>query len=200
MPDIIDLPNIIPSKCSWIVIPSSQADFNPYSKIEQVSDEPGEKWQVKLEWKNLPHTYGRDIRGALMALRGQVNQLRVKDFAHSNIGSFSGIARVKGSSQYGIALLVDGLTENSTVGRIGDRFQLGKRVHELTQNAVTNGSGEVTLKFVPEIMIPPADNVALTLTEPKGLFIMKDPKQIPDFSHSVRVFKSISITLIESLR
>ncbi|KGJ86451.1 hypothetical protein, partial [Colwellia psychrerythraea] len=147
MPNIIDLPDITPSKCSWMVIPSSTAAFNPYSKVEQVSEEPGEKWQVKLEWKNLPHAYGRDIRGALIALRGQVNQLRVKDFAHSNIGSFPGVARVKGAGQYGIVLLVDGLTANTVVGHIGDRFQLGKRVHELTQNAVTNSSGQVTLKF-----------------------------------------------------
>lgn len=197
---IIDLPAIDPSASSFIVIPASTADFNPYSQIEQVAEEPGDKWQAKITWTNLPHLLGRDIRGALVGLRGQVNQLRVKDFAHQNLGSWSGTARVKGSGQYGIALTVDGLAVNSLVGKIGDRFQLGKRVHELTQNANTNANGEVTLKFVPEIITPTVDNTALILTEPKGLFMLSDPKQIPDFSHSPRVFKSISITLIESLR
>lgn len=200
MPIIIDLPDISPSESSWVPMPSTTADFNPYSNVEQVSEEPGEKWHVKLQWKNIPHRLGRDIRGALIGLRGQVNQLRVKDWAHNNIGSFAPMALVNGTGQYGTALAVDGLAANTQVGFIGDRFQLGTRVHELTQHAITNASGQVTLKFVPEIMLTPSDNTPLILNAPKGLFILKDPKQIPDFSHSPRVFKSISIDLIESLR
>lgn len=197
---IIDMPNVAPSKSAWNMQFASKADFNPYSQVEQVWDEPGDKWIVKLSYKNLPHAQGRELRGALMALRGQVNKLRIKDWAHSNMGSWAGTPKVRGVDQVGLILTIDGMSVNSTIGYVGDRFQLGTRVHELTQDAATNSSGIVTLKFVPEIINPPADNEPLILLEPSGLFILKDPKQIPDFSKTVRVFPLIQLDLVEALR
>ncbi len=197
---IIDMPNVVPSKSAWNMQFASKADFNPYSKVEQVWDEPGDKWIVKLSFKNLPHLQGRELRGALMALRGQVNKLRVKDWAHGNVGSWSGVPKVKGAEQVGLILTIDGMTANSTIGYVGDRFQLGTRVHELTQDAQTNSLGAVTLKFVPEIINPPTDNEPLIMLEPSGLFILKDSKQIPDFSKTVKVFPLIQFDLIEAIR
>ncbi|GLX86378.1 hypothetical protein tloyanaT_26310 [Thalassotalea loyana] len=197
---IIELPDIIPSKCGFNIRPASQVNINPYNQVEQVWDEPGDRWVATLEWRVIKHDEGRQIRAALNALRGSVNLLRVKDFAHKNSGTWSGSPRVNGNNQYGTTLYIRGMTANHTFGRLGDRFQLGERIHELTEDATADGTGKCWLKFTPEIINPKADGDILSLTNIAGLFFIEDPSDIPTFSGSARVFRNVSIRLKEALR
>ncbi len=198
---IIEMPQIItPSRSSFTILPSTQAQFNPYSQVEQIWDEAGDKWIVSLQWTLLPSADGRALRASLNALRGQVNILRVGDAAHSNIGAWPGTPRVFGAGQYGTILQVTDLGSNEFVAAIGDRFQLGNRMHELTASVVSDGLGQATLYFTPEIITPPSNNAALITQDIKGLFMLKDATHIPTFSRSRRFFRSVSLDLIEAIR
>ncbi|GLX85050.1 hypothetical protein tloyanaT_13020 [Thalassotalea loyana] len=197
---IIDLPDITPSKCAFNIRPASQVNFNPYNQVEQVWDEPGDRWVAMLEWDAVKHEDGRQIRAALNALRGSINLLRVKDYAHQNLGTWSGSPRVNGNNQYGTTLHIRGMTAYQTFGRIGDRFQLGDRIHELTEDATADSTGKCWLKFAPEIINSKADGTVLSITDIAGLFFIENPGDIPTFSQSPSVFRNVAIRLKEALR
>lgn len=82
---------------------------------------------------------------------------------------------VNGADQTGATLAIDGVQASKTgVFLAGDWFQLGSgsssRLHMVTADADSNGSGEATLDIWPPLRASPADNVALTITNPKGVF------------------------------
>ena len=124
----------------------------------------------------------------------------LKDTAHQNEGNWSGTAKVNGANQYGTILNVTGFTANTKVALAGDRFTINDRMHELTQDATTNGSGQTTLHFEPEITAPPAHSAVLIHINPYGKFYLKSPKEIPSFSQNKRGVRNVKINFVESLR
>lgn len=84
-------------------------------------------------------------------------------------------ALVNGADQTGATLAIDGLqASKADVFKAGDYFQIGtgssSRLHMVTADADSNGSGEATLDIWPPLRASPADNAALTITSPKGVF------------------------------
>jgi hypothetical protein len=82
---------------------------------------------------------------------------------------------VRGASQTGETLAVDGLRPNQTgILKAGDWLQLGSgsstRLHKILQDADTNVDGKATLDIFPKLRSSPADNAAVTLSSPKGLW------------------------------
>lgn len=75
-----------------------------------------------------------------------------------------GTPLVKGASQTGRSLLVDGLTVGVTF-KAGDCFSFDNTVyremHMIKADVTANGSGEATLTFTPAIRQSPADNAAV---------------------------------------
>ena len=84
-------------------------------------------------------------------------------------------ALVNGADQTGATLAVDGLQASKTdVFKAGDYFQVGtgssSRLHMVTADADSNASGEATLDIWPPLRSSPADNAAVTVSSPKGVF------------------------------
>jgi hypothetical protein len=68
-----------------------------------------------------------------------------------------------GGGQTGSTLNIDGAPNSITNwARAGDYFNVAGRLHRLTANANSNGSGQVTLNFEPPIYVAPADNAPIT--------------------------------------
>lgn len=195
------LPAITPSRSSFKIVPASQAIFNPYSKVETIIEEPGDKWSVSLSWRFLKPIELRELRSFLHSLRGQSGRCYIRDSAHANTGSWAGAPKVGAAGQYGNLLSVVGFTANRTaVANPGDRFTLNGRLHEVTAVVNSNSTGAATIRFEPEIITPPAANTPLIFTQPYGTFMMRDPSQIPDFSQAKSGARDVSIGFIEALR
>ncbi|MGL4489215.1 MAG: hypothetical protein ACRCU5_07215 [Rhizobiaceae bacterium] len=194
------LPAMTPSRSAFRIMPASKAIFNPYSNVETIIEEPGDKWVVDLAWKFLKPLELRELRSFLHALRGQAGRCFITDTAHRNLGSWAGTPRVYGPGQYGNILTVSGFTANATVAKAGDRFTVSNRLHELTEDAVTSGTGSVVLRFEPEIINPPAANEPVIHTNPYCAFMLKSPDQIPTFSQAKSGAKDVSISFIEAIR
>ena len=90
----------------------------------------------------------------------------------SLLGNGGGTPLVNGASQTGSSLITDGWSNNTLVLRAGDIFKVAgsNLVYDVTADATTNASGQVTLSINPPIFSggSPADNAALTINTTPG--------------------------------
>jgi hypothetical protein len=92
----------------------------------------------------------------------------------SPIGTWAGSPKVLGAQAAGVTSIpMDGFTAAATV-KAGDRFQTGggstAHLHEVTQDAVADGSGLLTLEIWPRLRAALADNDTFITSSPKGLW------------------------------
>jgi hypothetical protein len=115
---------------------------------------------------------------ALVSLNGMEGSFLLGDTANTTPrGTATGTPLVKGAGQTGRTLITDGWTAGVTgIVKAGDWFQLGSgstaRLHKIMVDANSNGSGEATLDIWPALRSSPADNAALTVSSPKGRFML----------------------------
>lgn len=103
------------------------------------------------------------------------------------LGVATGTPLVAGAGQAVGAktLNVDGFTAStSNIMRRGDYFALDNNLYQVTEDANSVGGGAVTLSHWPPLRKVPADNAALDVTEPQGIFRVMTPANhsiSPDF-------------------
>lgn len=150
---------------------------SPFTLQQQVQRHAGQSWSIDV---SLPPIRDRDTveqwAAFLLSLNGREGTFLMGDpTRRAPRGSGGGTPLVKGASQTGQTLAIDGCPLSTTDWlRAGDYIQLGSgstsRMHRLLADADTNGSGEVTLDIWPRLRESPADNAPITITSPKGLW------------------------------
>lgn len=169
-----------------VSLPSSPANFSaakfginwntslhmsPLSRVQQSLERPGALWQA--EFVVPPLLLAADAaawKGFLVSLRGRHGTFRAGDPSYSGPrGSAGGAPLVNGASQTGRALITDGWSAAATF-KIGDQFQLGDYLYMMVEDVTADGSGNATLVFDPPLRSSPADNLALTISAPKGIW------------------------------
>jgi len=124
------------------------------------------------------------LLGTLAALRGQANRLRVPVHDNPIQGAYGGTPLVKGASQTGSSLIIDGLTVSVTkwIGQ-GDYFSVivngEPELKMCTADINSDINGELTLTFEPRLRAAPAENAVIyvedgVLTKPSGIFLLKN--------------------------
>jgi hypothetical protein len=174
---------------------------SPFSFAEQVIRYSGEIWEIEVGLPNMLREDAEYFNAFLLKLRGRWGTFLIGDpNAATPRGAWAGTPLVKGASQTGATLLIDGLTPSTTI-KAGDNFQLGSgstsRLHKVLNDTTANGSGEATLDIAPNIRTSPADNAALTIANPRGLFRLND--SIQPFSINSNSIYNISFKATESL-
>lgn len=78
-------------------------------------------------------------------------------------GTAAGTPLVNGGAQIGSELVTDGWAINSLVLRKGDFIEIDgdRKIYQITADATSNGSGEVTLSLYPALRRTPPDNVTV---------------------------------------
>ncbi len=117
------------------------------------------------------------------------------------VGIGTGVPLVKGASQVGNTLLTDGWTAGQTgIMKRGDWFQLGtgatSTLHRVVQDANSDGSGNATLEIWPGLRTSPADNAALTLSSPKGVFRLAGA--VPESYDETKMCNGMSFVAVEA--
>lgn len=149
--------------------------FSPYTLHDQAFRWPGEQWMVDF---TMPPMGDPDIANEWKAfgvrLEGSYGRFYMGDpSAPTPRGVATGTPLIKGAGQVGNSIVTDGWTSGVTgILKAGDYVQIGTRLHMQTVDVNSNGSGEATLTLQPAVISAPADNSAVVVNNPKGIFRM----------------------------
>jgi hypothetical protein len=187
------------------MLPVPVVGFNrsPTTGQQQIYEWPGQWLQFNVTLPAMHEAAAGDWAGFFMALRGSVGTFLLgPSIRKSPRGIATGTPLVKGGSQVGNTLVTDGWTAGQTgIMKRGDWFQLGtaatSTLHRVVQDANSNGSGEATLEIFPGLRSSPADNAALTITNPKGLFRLASP--VPEAYDSQKICDGMSFTAFDAI-
>lgn len=174
----LTFPSVGIKRSSFRILRVTSQSESIFTKAQQNYKFSGEQWAGEVTFQPCRRADAAEIQAFLGELYGKYGTFLYGDpdaLQQGIRGAGGGTPLVKGASQTGNTLLIDGLTSAlSNVYRKGDYFQLGtgldSRLYMITQDINSNTAGEATLQFVPALRSSPADNAALTFTSAKGLF------------------------------
>jgi hypothetical protein len=155
------------------------AQTSPFTGSQQIQDWGGDWWEVSFD---VALTKGRDGRRlsafftGLGGLRGWFI-LRDPSAARPDLAQLD--IAVAGAGQTGTVLITSGWAANAPALEAGDFFSLNTgqdmRLHQITEDAVADASGQAVLRFTPRLRSAPVDlspvelaapGLALRLTQP----------------------------------
>jgi len=174
-PDII-----IPWDMDFRLLGNTQEFPSPLSQSVQTSELPGAKWIATLAWQAMDYTDAYKLQAFLNGLLGMAGRFYLGDFRHETpSGIATGTPLVKGLGTKGSTSLdTDGWTASQTgIMKAGDYFKVGYELKQMTADVDSDGDGNATLVFVPELRAAPADNAPLTVQAPKCVMMLKDDNQ-----------------------
>lgn len=170
-----------PSTVQWNLVAMTQALISPFDGSVQTVATPGARWKGSLSFSNLPLADWRALSAFVASLNGRAGRFTYGPpqgwrRAAATIG---GTVRVNGAGQTGTTLAVDGLPNSVVVFEVGDWISFPNaasrpQLHQVTAQATTNGSGQVTLSIAPPLRGSPADNAVVTWDGPTGVFMLAD--------------------------
>lgn len=172
----LSLPSKGPRRLQWRAGSTVGVSTSPFTAEDQVYVHQGEWWECDVTLPPMKRADAEPWVGFLLGLNGREGTFLLGDSANTAPrGVGTGTPLVKGGSQTGKTLETDGWTAGQTgILKAGDWFQLGSgssaRLHKVVQDADSDGSGNATLEIWPRLRSSPADNAALTVSSPKGLF------------------------------
>lgn len=162
----------------------------------QVQEHQGQAWEVSGALELLNRDQAEEYNAFITALNGRKGTFLL---GPAGSGTTRGIATgtpvVMGAAQTGAELITDGWTISQTgILKAGDFIQLGtgatSTLHRILVDADSDGSGEATLDIWPNIITALADNATIVVSNPVGLFRMKNnilPVEIrPPNQHTIR--------------
>lgn len=161
----------------------------------QVQEHQGVAWEISATLELLNRDQAEAYNAFILKLGGRKGTFTMSvPGSETARGIATGTPLVNGADQTGQELVTDGWTPSQTgILKAGDFFQLGSgsttTLHKVLDDVDSDGSGNATITFAPKIVSAPADNAAITVASPKGLFKLKNnliPVNIkPPNQHSV---------------
>lgn len=153
-----------------------QRTRSPFSFAGKTYVHAGQMWRAEVDYPQIHVDEAREWIALLSELSSGALRFHLGDPARTSpAGTWSGTPVVKGASQTGQTLVVDGFNTSETdVAKAGDLFQLGsgtsQRLHQVVEDASSDINGEVTLKIWPRLRESPADNESIVTDSPEGTF------------------------------
>lgn len=161
-----------PRVLDWSLQPNTQSFQSPLSGAVQTVELPGARWKASFLMENLTEADSAAMQAFLVKLRGRAGRFSLYNFARDKPrGTQGGAPLVKGAGQSGTTLIIDGCTVGATL-LAGDYLEVNGELKMVVASATANGSGEMTLTIEPPLRVSPADNAAVTLTQPKAIFML----------------------------
>lgn len=163
-----------PGACEWVLEANTQTFTSPLSRATQTVEMPGARWRVSFTLENLQEADTAKLNAFMAQLRGKAGRFYLCNFARQMPrGTASGTPLVKGASQTGTTLALDGFTAGATL-LAGDYFAVGGELKIVVADAAADGSGEMSVTFEPPLRTSPADNAPVTLSQPSATFMLTD--------------------------
>lgn len=159
----------------------------------------GGLWAIDVRMPPLTGDDHRLLRNWLFKIGRVGNWGQITDHSYSRAGVGGGTPLVKGASQDGLTLVMDGATADVTGWlKAGDRIGLANgRLVEVATDCDSDSSGNVTASLVNPILDAPDDNSAVEIDAPALVVRIADPS----FSYDNRPadFHGHAFTLIQDI-
>jgi len=160
------------------IAPRSAVAINtsPFTGQQQVYQHPLQMLTASIELPPMGRADAATFIAALISLQGAAGTFIFGDPAWTSPrGIGTGTPLINGAGQTGTTLNTDGWTNSQTnILRAGDWIQVGtgstRQLCMVLVDANSNGAGEAVLELFPRIRTAYADNVAITTTNPKGVW------------------------------
>jgi hypothetical protein len=180
----ITYPLVLPSTLKWKTTSWDSEDRtaeirSPFTGHGQALVWPYQRWTPTLTLVAMKRDDAQDWAAWLRSLRGRSGTFLLGDPTRrlplGQAATFPGTPRVKGAGQSGGSLLIDGAPASKEGWlKRGDLVQLGAgasaRLHEISEGVNTSAAGEAALELWPDLRESPADDSAIVLANPVGVF------------------------------
>jgi len=152
----------------WGIVYNTMRHVSPLNRVTQTIERPGALWTGSFVLPPMERADAEEWIAFLLKLRGMSGRFYGYDpSARTPRGVATGTPLVNGASQTGTSLNTDGWTTSTTnILRTGDYFQVGTELKKVVQDINSDGVGAATLVFEPPLRSSPADNAAITTTNP----------------------------------
>ncbi len=149
---------------------------SPSSGYVQVRNNANARWEASFTIRLMKSSeeLANDWRAFLAKLNGMYGRFYGYDPDRTTPrGAGGGTPLIKGANQTGYNLLSDGWPNNTTVLKAGDYIEYGIGEYKMvTDDVLSDGSGNATIPIMPGIRKSPNDNGAITITSPKCLMML----------------------------
>jgi len=180
-----------PKDMEWGGMTVAGKNVSPYTLGQETFEWPGNRWRVSVRYPPMTRAQGDAVVAALISLYGVGTfLLGPAGPGKTAKGVATGTPLVNGANQVGKELVTDGWTISVTgILKAGDFIQRGSgvtsRLHVVLQDVNSDGSGNATLDIWPRIRESPADNSAIVVASPKGVFrlVGSEPKWDQDTAY-----------------
>ena len=168
-----DMPDI-PIKRSRFGLRFNTAQFeSPLSGDVQRLELAGARWFAEYTFRQTTAAEVGALQAFLVKLRGRANTFNGYDPDRTTpLGTASGTPLVNGADQTGGSLITDGWANSQVVLKQGDYFSVNSELKMVTADVTSDGSGNATITFEPVLRTSPADNAAITLSNPTCTMIL----------------------------
>lgn len=193
-----------PSGASYRLRGNTQTHRSPLDGTTQTLEMPGAVWELTVSWENLSGDDQRVLAAFLAQLRGAAGRFYYSPAAwQPRRATGGGTPLINGASQSGASLVTDGWSASVQVMRAGDWLSYDdtsgrRRLHMVTADVSSNGSGQTTLAITPPIRRAAADNAAVEVAAPSGVFRLPDDAA-PEMSIRPPMLGSVTMTMVEAL-
>ena len=142
---------------------------SPISNTIQTLARTGARWYLTINYVPLKRADAQVVLAFLSKLRGRVNSFNGFDpIATTPLGDVSASTLVvNGADQTGTSLICDGAEASTTVLKAGDYIEVNSELKMVTDDATSDGTGNVTINFSPSLRSSPSDDASITTTNPK---------------------------------
>lgn len=167
-----------PSNVYWRLRNLTQSHSSPFDGTTQTLAQPGARWAATITWQTLGEADRRALDAFLANLGGRAGRFTYSPAVYApRRGAGTGTILIRGGSQSGSELDVDGFGAADQAFAIGDFLSYADpsgrhRLHMATATTAANGSGEADVPIAPPIRVAGADNAAVEITTPLGVFML----------------------------
>ena len=175
---------------------NSAAFASPLTQTVQTQSFLGDRWYASYTLPPMLRAKAEPWLMLLAKLGGRAGRFYGYDpDAKTPRGTWAGTVLVNGGSQTGTSLILDGFTAGATV-KIGDYFEVNGELKKITADGTADGSGNLTVSFTPSLRASPADNAAVTSTNPTCTMMLIDDDQASWDADELGVYR-ISFQAVE---
>jgi hypothetical protein len=163
---------------------------SPFTAAQQVYKYSGQYWEADISLPPMKREVAEYWISFLLKLNGSYGTFLLGDpIGATARGVATGTPLVNGGSQGGNTLVTDGWTSGVTgILKAGDYIQLGSgstaKLHKVLDDVNSDGSGNATLTIFPDLRISPADNAAIVVSSPKGVFRLTSGQTMWDINEA----------------
>jgi hypothetical protein len=164
---------------SWRLRRPDASFRSPLNNVRRDLERPGAIWVATAVWPPLSDANASEASTWLDQAGKAGYRFLLPIYSFTQNGVLTGTPLINGAGQSGLSLITDGWTHGVTaIAKRGDFLQLATgQLLRVQADVNSDGSGNATFTVEPALRAAPADNSAVTVASPKGLFklVTSDP-------------------------